>query len=301
MRFFPNRFFPRGLSYQGQLYAFLLPYLLGTFVLVVVPALATVLLAFTEFKGVEIPRWVGFNNFVRLAESPLIRLSLYNTFVFVAAAVPLRLMGALLLALLLQQKGRLFGLYRAAVYLPTIIPEVAYALIWLWIFNPVYGPLNLFLRSLGLPAPDWLVNEHSARMAFVILASFQIGEGFIVLLVGLQNIPRSLYEAAEVDGANWWQAFWRITLPLLTPWLLLLTFRDLLMSIQGTFTPSFVMTYGGPYYATTFVPLLIYEISFDFQDLGLATALLFLTFMIVACIIMLITSLTGLSGQADDV
>ena len=269
--------------------------------LVVVPALATVVLAFTEFKGVEIPQWVGFRNFVRVIESPLIRLSLYNTFMFVAAAVPLRLIGALLLALLLQQKGRLFGLYRAAVYLPTIIPEVAYALIWLWIFNPVYGPLNIFLRALGLPAPDWLVNEDTARFAFVILATFQIGEGFIVLLVGLQNIPRSLYEAAEVDGANWWQAFWRITLPLLMPWLLLLTFRDLLMSIQETFTPSYVMTYGGPYYATTFVPLLIYEISFDYQDLGLATALLFLTFMIVAFIIMVIMSVTGLSGEADDV
>ncbi|MBK8433632.1 MAG: sugar ABC transporter permease [Chloroflexi bacterium] len=300
MNFLQNRF-KWTLRYQGQLYAFLVPYLVGTFVLVVVPALATAVLAFTEFKGVEIPQWVGFRNFVRVIESPLIRLSLYNTFMFVAAAVPLRLIGALLLALLLQQKGRLFGLYRAAVYLPTIIPEVAYALIWLWIFNPVYGPLNIFLRALGLPAPDWLVNEDTARFAFVILATFQIGEGFIVLLVGLQNIPRSLYEAAEVDGANWWQAFWRITLPLLMPWLLLLTFRDLLMSIQETFTPSYVMTYGGPYYATTFVPLLIYEISFDYQDLGLATALLFLTFMIVAFIIMVIMSVTGLSGEADDV
>lgn len=300
MNFFQNRF-KWTLPYKWQLYAFLVPYLVGTFVLLVVPALATAVLAFTEFKGVQIPQWVGFRNFARLAESPLIRLSLYNTFVFVAAAVPLRLIGALLLALLLQQKGRLFGLYRAAVYLPTIVPEVANSLIWLWIFNPVYGPLNIFLRALGLPAPDWLVNEDSARFAFVILATFQIGEGFIVLLVGLQNIPRSLYEAAEVDGANWWQAFSRITLPLLMPWLLLLTFRDLLMSIQETFTPSYVMTYGGPYYATTFVPLLIYEISFDFQDLGLATALLFVTFAIVALIIMLIMSITGLSGRADDV
>lgn len=300
MNFFQNRF-NWTLPYKWQLYAFLVPYLVGTFVLLVVPALATAVLAFTEFKGVQIPQWVGFRNFARLAESPLIRLSLYNTFVFVAAAVPLRLIGALLLALLLQQKGRLFGLYRAAVYLPTIVPEVANSLIWLWIFNPVYGPLNIFLRALGLPAPDWLVNEDSARFAFVILATFQIGEGFIVLLVGLQNIPRSLYEAAEVDGANWWQAFSRITLPLLMPWLLLLTFRDLLMSIQETFTPSYVMTYGGPYYATTFVPLLIYEISFDFQDLGLATALLFVTFAIVALIIMLIMSITGLSGRADDV
>jgi multiple sugar transport system permease protein len=122
----------------------------------------------------------------------------------------------------------------------------------------------------------------------------------VVLLVGLQNIPKSLYEAAIVDGASSWQSFWRITLPLVMPWLLLLTFRDLLMSIQNTFTPSFVMTYGGPYYATTFIPLLIYEISFDYQDLGLGSALLFTTFLIVIFIILAIMSLTGLSGEADD-
>ena len=232
------------------------------------------------------PEWVGLRNFGRLVASDYVRISLWNTLIFVALAVPLRLLGALGLALLLQRRGRLYGLYRAAVYLPTIIPEVAYALIWLWIFNPQYGPLNMALSWMGFSPPAWLAEPVTARLAIVLMLSFQIGEGFVVLLAGLQNIPRSFYEAARVDGASTWQAFWKITLPLLAPWLLLLTFRDLILSLQNTFTPSFVLTYGGPFYATTFAPLLIYEIAFDFFDFGMAAALLLLIYLVMAILVL---------------
>ena len=103
----------------------------------------------------------------------------------------------------------------------------------------------------------------------------------IVTLTGLQSIPRALYEVARVDGANRWQCFWQITLPLLSPWLVLLVFRDLLVSLQATFTPTFVLTYGGPYYATTFVPLLVYELAFDFWDFGLAAAVLIFAYLLI--------------------
>ena len=262
------------LSYRRQIALFLTPYLLGTLVLVVLPALATVAVAFTDYQAIEPPTWVGLDNFRRLAETPLVRLALNNTLVFAGLAVPLRLLGALVLGLLLGGRRRGTGLYRAAVYLPTIIPEAAYALVWLWILNPVYGPLNLILGAFGLPQPDWLTGAGTARLAVVLMALLQIGEGFVVVLAARQNVPNALYEAAEVDGANRWQGFWRITLPLIVPWLLLLTCRDLVVSVQNTFTPSFVLDYGGPYYATTFLPLLIYEISFDFSDWGLASAIL---------------------------
>ncbi|MCP4361421.1 MAG: sugar ABC transporter permease [Chloroflexi bacterium] len=280
-------------AYQTQLRLFLLPYLAGMVLLVALPGAITAVIAFTDYNTIQPPTWVGLENFQRLREYSLVRHSLRNTLLFVLTAVPLRLFGALFLALLLQRKRRPFGLYRTAVYLPTVIPEAAYALIWLWIFNPIHGPLNLTLGWLGLPAPAWLTEPNSARAAIVIMSLFQIGEGFVVLLAGLQTIPRTIYEAARVDGANAWQSFWRITLPLITPWLLLLTFRDLLMSVQNTFTPSFMMTYGGPYYATTFVPLLIYEIAFDLFDYGLASALLLVLFAFTGAAIMGILSIVG--------
>jgi multiple sugar transport system permease protein len=262
-------------------------------ILVALPALATVAIAFTDYDAVRPPTWVGLGNFRRLFDSPLVRLSLHNTVIFLVLAVPLRLLGALSLALFLQPRRRLFGLHRTAVYLPTIVPEAAYALIWLWILNPVYGPLNMFLRALGLPDPAWLAEPTTARLAIVIMSIFQIGEGFVVLLTGLQGIPRVLYDSATVDGANGWQSFTRITLPLLMPWLALLTFRDLLVSLQNTFAPSFIMTYGGPYYATTFVPLLVYELSFDFADLGLASALLIVTYTLVGFLALGILNIVG--------
>ncbi len=289
----------RRLAYRRQLHLFLTPYLVGTFCLVLLPTLATAALSFTAYQGVGSPQWVGLDNFRRLWASPLVRLSLRNSLIFVLLAVPLRLAAALVLALLLQGEGRLFRLYRAAVYVPTIIPEVAYALVWLWVFNPVYGPLNLLLAWLKLPTPAWLLQPATARLAIIIMMSFQIGEGFVALLAGLQTIPRSLYEAARVDGASSWQSFWRITLPLLLPWLLLLTFRDILVSLQNTFTPSYVVTYGGPYYATMFAPLLIYELAFDFLDLGLAAALLVLVYVVMALVILGILGLVQQRGELD--
>jgi len=293
--------FPRRLSYRYQLHLVLLPYITITILLVVIPAVATAAIAFADYDALSPPRWVGLENFFKLWESPLVRLSLRNSLIFLLTAVPLRLLAALLLALLLQAKGRFFGAYRASVYLPTVIPEAAYALLWLWLLNPVYGPLNKILSAIGLPAPAWLTEPETAVAAIVIMSVFQMGEGFVVLLAGLQSIPRQLYESAHVDGASAWQVFWRITLPLITPWLLLLTFRDLIESLQNTFAPSFIMTYGGPYYATTFIPLLIYEIAFDIFDFGLAAAALVATYILLGLLIGGIMNLAGGQGRADAV
>lgn len=266
------------LSYRGQIALFLSPFLLGTLVLVVLPALATVAISFTSYHAVDTPRWAGLDNFRRLVDTPVVRLSLYNTLLFAVLAVPLRLLGALIVAFLLGGKRRGTGFYRAAAYLPTIVPEAAYALVWLWILNPVHGPLNLVLSALGLPAPAWLTQPGTARAAIILMALFQIGEGFMLVLVARQSVSPALYESAEVDGANRWQCFRWITLPLIVPWLLLLLGRDVVMAVQNTFTPSFILTYGGPYYSTTFLPLLIYELTYDFTDWGLASAVLVLTY-----------------------
>ena len=278
-------------SRQRALSLMMLPFLLGSIVLVLLPALVTLVLSFTEYNAVSTPRFVGIDNYINLFTASLPVLTFQNTLIYLGMAVPVRLLAAFGLALLLQRKGRLFGWVRAAVYTPTIIPGAAYALIWLWLFNPAYGPLTWILESLGLPSPAWLVEENSARVGLVILVSFQIGEGFVLLLAGLQTIGRYVYDAARVDGASRLQQFIYITLPLMAPWLLLLTFRDLLMTLQASFTPTFILTYGGPYYATTFVPLLIYELAFDFFDFGTAAALLTVTLALMGILILGVVNL----------
>jgi multiple sugar transport system permease protein len=191
----------------------------------------------------------------------------------------LRILGALLLALFFNRQRAGTGLYRAAAYIPTVIPDAAYALAWTWILNPLYGPLNASLRSLGLPPPPWLADSAWAFPAIVLVSIFQIGEGFVVLMAGLRHIPPVLYDSARVDGANRWQMFSTITLPLLSPWLVLFTVRDLVLSFQNTFTPAYIMTRGGPNYSTFFTPLLIYEAAFDSLRFGQAAAIMLIVFL----------------------
>jgi multiple sugar transport system permease protein len=297
-----RRRFPAFLgSWNGQLLLFLLPFLLGSFLLVLLPALVSAAIAFTHYNAIESPRWVGLENFRRLFASPLALVSLRNSLQFLFLAVPGRLIGAFFLALLLHRSGRFFSGSRAVVYLPTIIPEGAWALLWLWIFNPLFGPLNLVLGRIGLAQPLWLVESTPTRMAFVLMALFTVGEGMVVLMIGLRTIPKAWYEAARVDGASWLDAFRYITVPLLLPWLLLLALRDLVVSLQNTFVSSFVITYGGPYYATTYVPLLLYELAFDFFDFGLAAALLVIWYLLTGVLVIAIVNLIGLEGGGDAV
>lgn len=274
--------------YRAGLYALLIPYLLGAVLLVALPALLSFVLSFYRYDGIAQPMWRGLANFQEIGQEPLLWVALNNSLFFIILAVPLRILGAMGLALLYNQPQRAVRLYRAVIYLPSVIPDVAYALVWLWIFNPLYGPLNGILGALGLPTPGWLVEYTTAKPALAIMAFFQLGEGFIILLAGLRNIPREIYDAAQVDGAGRLKAFRFITLPILTPWLLLLTIRDVILSFQSTFTPAFIMTRGGPYYSTLFLPLLIYEEAFDRLRFGQGAAMMLLMFLVTLGLILLV-------------
>jgi multiple sugar transport system permease protein len=273
------------LSYRAGLWLLLLPYLLGVLLLVALPAIMSAGLAFTTFDALTPPVFVGFQNFRFLAADPLTAIALTNTLWFIVLAVPLRVGGALALALLLRARRRGVGGYRAAVYVPTVIPDVAYALIWLWIFNPLFGPVNIVLGALGVPLPGWLADEGTAKYPFVVMSVFQIGEGFVILLAALRGIPRDYYDAGAVDGAGRLASFRFLTLPLLMPWLILLTFRDVIVAFQYTFTPSLVMTGGGPYYSTFFLPYQLYEEAFDRFRFGTGSALMLVTFLLSGALI----------------
>lgn len=264
----------------------LAPYLFGLLVLVVVPAVITFALSLYEYDLILPARYVGTANFRELFADDVFRISLLNSLRYIAYAVPLRLLGALGLALLLHRRFRGVGVYRTAAYLPTVVPDVAYALLWLWIFNPLYGPLNLLLLSLGVPAPLWLSGAGATQAAVIIMSLFQIGEGMLVLLATRQEIPGELYELISVEGAGPFGAFGRITLPMMTPTLLLLIFRDTTFSFQASFVPALVMTGGGPPpYATTYLPLFIYTNAFEYLRYGYAAAATLVMFAVTAVIV----------------
>jgi multiple sugar transport system permease protein len=264
----------------------LAPYLFGLTLLVFLPALVTFGLALFEYDLITSPEWAGAANFRELWDDDIFRRSLRNSLMFIAAAVPLRLLGALLLALLLHWQFRGVSAYRTAAYLPTVVPDVAYALLWLWIVNPLYGPLNLLLGAIGGPTPQWLTDPSDARWAVVLMSLFQIGEGFVVALAVRQSLPGDLYELAAIEGARPWYVFARVTLPLMAPALLLLLFRDTIFSFQANFVPALLIFDGGPPpYATTYLPLFVYTNAFEYLRYGYAAAATLVMFGVTAAIV----------------
>jgi multiple sugar transport system permease protein len=185
----------------------------------------------------------------------------------------------------MQRNGRFLGWFRASIFLPTIIPSAAAALAWLWLLNPLFGPLNLLLRSLGVFAPNWLADPLWAKPGLALMSLWQIGEGFLVSLAALQDMPAEIEDAAKMDGASSWQRFWLVTIPLMSPILLLLTFRDAILTFQESFTAVLLMTGGDPYYSTYVLPLFIYEQGFDLLLFGTASAALWIMYALTGLIV----------------
>jgi multiple sugar transport system permease protein len=276
------------MSYERRLRLLLLPYALGIALLVVGPALLSFGLAFFQYDGLTAARWVGLLNFRLAFSDELFRLSVQNSLALILLPAPLRVLGAFLLARLLQRGGRFLGWFRAAVYVPSVIPGAAWALAWLWILNPLYGPLNLLLRAVGLDAPAWLADPVWAKPGLVLMSLWQIGEGFLVALAALYDMPPQLEEAARIDGAGSGQLLLHVVLPLVAPILLLLVFRDAILTFQDSFTSILLMTGGGPYYATYTLPLLIYEQGFDLLAFGVAGAALWVIYLLTGLVVLLL-------------
>lgn len=262
------------------------PYAIGIVALVVVPAIITFGLAFTDDNLIQPPEFVGAKNFTGLAHDPVFWIALRNSLVYAAITTPLRILGALGLALLLHRRRRGVGASRAAVYLPSVVPDMAYALLWLWLFNPLYGPINLLLGSVGAPKPRWFSESTPAMAVVIIMGLFQIGEGFLVLMATRQEVPGELYELAELEGARPLTTFRRVTLPVMAPTLVLLLLRDIVFCFQASFVPALIVTKGGPApYATTFLPLFIYDNGFEYLRFGYAAAATLVMFVVTAVIV----------------
>ncbi len=266
----------------------LAPFVIGLIVLVAIPAIGSLAVSFFDYsplRPTEFPP-VGFKQFLALGSDPLFWTALGNSLTYTLISVPLRMVGALGLALFLERRRRGIGAYRSAAYLPTIIPDVAYGLTWLWIFNPLFGPMSQILRSFGQGNQAWLLDPTGARSIVITMGAFQIGEGIVIMLAALRDIPRDLYDTALVDGAGWWARLRSLILPIIAPTFLLLTFRTTVVTLQDNFSPAFIVTKGNPYYATYYLPYKIYVDAFQNFRFSYGAAMVLFMYVATALIVL---------------
>jgi multiple sugar transport system permease protein len=257
-----------------------MPFLGGLGLLIALPTLAAVALAFTEYSGLGAPRFVGLDNFERLIGDSGFLEALGNSGLYVLMSVPLRVAAMVGCALLLHKRARGSGAARAAVYLPTVVPDAAYALLWLWLLNPLYGPVAGIASALGLDVPSLLTDPWGARVAIVVMGVFQIGEGFVIALAARRSLPGAFFDSAAVDGASGWFVTRKVTLPMMAPVIFLLAVRDIVLALQTSSVPALFLTDGGPRRATTYLPLFAYRQAFRYFKLGYASAIAVSMFVI---------------------
>lgn len=280
-------------------FVFLFPFMLLFIVFRAGPVLAALALSFTSYDVLSPPKWVGLSNYASIlfgteAATRLFWRSTVNTLYFTVGEVALEMIAGLALAMLVNTRRlRAKALWRACFYTPVVTSLVAASMIWLWLYNPQIGLLNVLLKGFGLPTLKWLNDPKLAMPCIIIMTVWQgAGWSMVIYLAGLQGIPETLYEAARIDGANSWQQFWKVTLPLLTPVTLFIVVISCISALQ-VFSQMFVMTEGGPLNATITVTYHMYLNAFRFYRLGYASAMSFLLFLIILVISVLNNTIFG--------
>jgi multiple sugar transport system permease protein len=275
-----KRFFAR----NAPAYVFLLPWLIGFFLLALGPILASLYLSFTRYDMVSAPRWIGWGNYEYMfTRDRRFWKALEVTFTYVALAVPARLIMALGVAMLLDKGLRTIGLYRAIFYLPSLLgASIAIAILWRQLFA-ADGVVNQVLAKVGIQGASWITDPDTSLYTLVVLAMWQFGSPMLIFLAGLRGIPRDLYEAAEIDGTPRWRQFTRITLPLLAP---VIFFNLVLQTIDSfkTFSSAFIISNGtgAPADSLLFYTVYLFNEAFKFFRMGYASALAWFLLVIIA-------------------
>ena len=261
-------------------YGFASPWLIGFLLFGGGPLLFSILISFCEYDVLSPPRFVGLKNYATMfSGDPLFYKSLWNT-LFMAFGIPLSMAVGLGLAMLLSHEVKGMAVYRTFFYLPAIMPAVAAAILWIWIFNPHEGVLNDLLARVGLDGPAWLQNRYWSKPALILMGLWTAGSGMIVWLAGIKGIPKHLYEAAKLDGAGPVRSFINITVPMLSPYILF----NLIIGLIGTFqifSQAFIMTQGGPVDSTMFYAYYLFNNAFRYLKMGYASALAWVLFAII--------------------
>jgi multiple sugar transport system permease protein len=274
-------------------YAFIAPWVIGFVIFTGGPIIASLVLSFFKWKIIAPPQYVGLQNFTKLfTADEWFRMSLLVTAKYILIHTPISQALALLLALLLNQKVRMVGLWRTIFYLPAVVSGVAGSVLWMWMYHNELGIINNFLVLVGLEPHNWLYTKETVLGALIIKSFWNVGVPMVIYLAALQGMPQSLYEAAEIDGAGEVTKFFRITLPMLSP---AIFFNVVIAMIGGvqTFAEPYVMTKGGPENATLFLGLYLYQNAFSFLQMGYASAMAWIMFLIIFALTIFQFSLAG--------
>jgi multiple sugar transport system permease protein len=261
---------------------FVSPWLIGFLIWTLYPLVSSIFYSFTRYDLVRPPIWIGTDNFKEIfTDDPRFWTVVYNTFFYVGISVPLGVVVAFLMASLLNTKLVLRSTFRAIFYIPSIVPAVCSAMVWLFIFNNQYGVINNILRAMEQPIIPFLSSVEWAKPSLILISLWAQGTAVVIFLAALQDVPRSLYEAATVDGANALHRFWHVTIPMCSPIIL----YNLVMSFIGafqTFLMPYLLTNGGPMASTEFYAMNLYRQAFEFFRMGKACALAWIMAIVVA-------------------
>jgi multiple sugar transport system permease protein len=270
------------------------PWIISLLGLHLIPVALSFYYSFTDYNVLQPAKWVGFDNFVGLFQDQVFWQTVQNTLIYAVMSIPAGVFFALGLALLLNTKIRGLAIWRTIYFLPTVLPTVAVSIVWLWVFNPLYGPVNWFLDLAGLPGPGWFADEHWGKIGLVLLSLWSVGQIMVIYLAGLQDVPQDLYDAAAVDGASVWQKTVSVTLPMMTP----VIFFNLILALIGIFSyfdAPYVITdgLGNPAHSMLFYAMYLYRNAFSLFHMGIASAMAWMQFLVTLLVALIVFGTSG--------
>jgi len=261
---------------------FISPWIIGFAVFTALPVYLSFQYSLSDYTLLQPPVYEGLSNYRDLAHDPVFWKTLENTLYYAAAALPLAMVISIGLALLLNAKIKGQSIYRTIIFLPSLVPMVASAILWQWIFNTRLGLINFSFAKIGINGPDWLGDARWVMPALILMSFWGVGNTVVIYLAGLQDVPRELYEAADIDGAGPWRRLWNVTLPMISP----VIFFNLIMAIIGTlqvFGVPFVLFAGGsgPERSAYFYTMYLYDNAFVNLKMGYASAMAWIQLLII--------------------
>jgi multiple sugar transport system permease protein len=258
---------------------FVSPWLIGLLVFYLYPIVSSLYYSFTDYNVLQPPSWTGLTNYQQIFADPNFWTALGNTVFMVVVGIPIYTVADIAVAILLNTRAPGQALYRAIIFLPTLIPVVVVSILWDWLLNPQSGLVNELLGLININGPGWYASPDWAKPGFVFMTLWGTGNAVVIYLAGLQDVDRTLYEAADVDGANWWHKIRHVTIPSISPVILFNVILAIIASFQF-FAQAFIITNGGPMNATLFYSLYLYNNAFAYLHMGYASGLAWILLVI---------------------